>query len=484
MSNLKATAKGASWQTGSVLAQAVIGIAYIAIMSRLLEPSSFGIMAVVNVLVGFAVLFTEFGFGSALIQITDISKGHISSAYILSGITGILVFTILFFLSDPFIAFYDNAFDPLVLRVVSLVVIIRSFQIVSRSLLARQMDFKAISIIDVISILVGNLVVGTYLAFMGLEYWAIVIAQISVATISLVLYIIISKVKLSFAISRKELKEVMSFGSRLTLVRLFNISAKKVDKLLVGKFFGLDMLGFYERLQYVQELPLKYTGSALDLVLFSSFSKMKGDKQRLKQILIPFFNVIFFLFTLLSLIMYYYAELIIQLIAGPKWLEQIGVFKILCFVLAVNSLSRFCDTYIRSTGRLAQVVIVKAVFLLSMVGLLFIFNATIEEAAIAVLVASAIHSLLMIGRLLVEMRELSFKGFYKIFNSSILLICFAFVLNWMLWLSGIEYYGVVPILAIGGIILLPGWFLGSENVIMIKSIASSIRSKFISKRQS
>ena len=90
---------GLVWNFSGSAIQIFAQIIVISILSRILTPEEFGIVAVILIFVSFSELFTQMGISSALIQLPKLTRNHISLGYTLSVIIGIVVGVIFYFIA-------------------------------------------------------------------------------------------------------------------------------------------------------------------------------------------------------------------------------------------------------------------------------------------------------------------------------------------------------------------------------------------------
>ena len=88
---------------GSQLIRIAVQMASVVILSRLLAPSDFGLVASVTPVIGFVSMFQDLGYGQAIVQRTEISQEQISSVFWTTAALGILcaVITIVTVLPSP-----------------------------------------------------------------------------------------------------------------------------------------------------------------------------------------------------------------------------------------------------------------------------------------------------------------------------------------------------------------------------------------------
>ncbi len=113
-------ANGVLWSTLARVGQQFVQLGISIYLARLLAPEAFGLVGMIAVFTGFAGMFTDMGFGSALIQKSDITEQHIQSVFWLNLLSGIVFTLVLFFAAPWIVAFYNtNALQPLT-KVISL----------------------------------------------------------------------------------------------------------------------------------------------------------------------------------------------------------------------------------------------------------------------------------------------------------------------------------------------------------------------------
>jgi len=142
MSLAKRAVRSLNWQVLTLSFQAIATIIFLMIKSRIISKEAFGIFAIVNVLIALLQMFTEFGFGAALIQRKENKPAHISFAFYSTLATGIFLYTIIVLAAPFIVSFYENKFETSVVLAIGLNMIILSLGIVSKSLIMRDLEFK------------------------------------------------------------------------------------------------------------------------------------------------------------------------------------------------------------------------------------------------------------------------------------------------------------------------------------------------------
>ena len=80
--SLKAQAvSGVKWTTLSTVIVNILQLLQLTILARFLDPSEFGLMALVMVVIGFSNSFLDMGISNAIIHKQQISKDQLSTLY-------------------------------------------------------------------------------------------------------------------------------------------------------------------------------------------------------------------------------------------------------------------------------------------------------------------------------------------------------------------------------------------------------------------
>ena len=208
-------------------------------------------MATAMVFVGVLVPLGELGLGAAIIQRTEIDDDLVSKVFgVVLAIS--VTLSVLLYSAAGLIA---NAFDEIrlipVIEVLSLGLLISSFAVVPRALLTREIDFRSQSIVDMVSNLLGGVVV-LVLALEGYAVWALVWSYIILTAVrSVGLNICAARLRWP----RSGIGALVSYGAWLTLANFAWLISVHIDTLLVSKLLGMNPLGFYSVGKQLAHLP-------------------------------------------------------------------------------------------------------------------------------------------------------------------------------------------------------------------------------------
>ncbi|MBT7260058.1 MAG: oligosaccharide flippase family protein, partial [Desulfobacula sp.] len=164
MSVIQKAVQQGSWLAAFKGATQLISWAATIIIARILVPDDYGLMDIATVLTGYASLFSELGLGAAIIQKKDTGQQAVSSVFWFTLMIGLFFGLLCFLLAHPTAVLFNEPRVIPLTRSVSLIFIINGLSIVPLNLMKKQLNFKMIGGIEMLSGL------GSCLGMMGMAY--------------------------------------------------------------------------------------------------------------------------------------------------------------------------------------------------------------------------------------------------------------------------------------------------------------------------
>ncbi|PKR79944.1 hypothetical protein CW751_12745 [Brumimicrobium salinarum] len=324
----KSIVSGFIW---SILGQGgylIIGLVANIILARLLTPFEFGQVGIIMFFIVIAKVLTESGLSGALIRKNDATDEDFSTVFIFNLIISIVLMLLIIGFSGTIANFYDDPQLKYILIASSSVLLFNAFQITKNARLIKDLKFKRKSKYEVLAILCAS-IIGITLAFYGYGVWSIVLMQISTALIlTLLLWIFEPSIK-KLVFRRNSFKSLYKFGVNTTLASLLNTAFDNIYQLILGRYFAISQTGLYYQGKKLQEVPVGVIKSTTLGVVFASLSKVQDDSKQFDYLynkIVAFFTVII---GAICLFVFFYAENIIMLLYGEKWIDAVFYLQIL-----------------------------------------------------------------------------------------------------------------------------------------------------------
>lgn len=326
------------WNYIGVFGSSVARIAVTIVLTRLLAPNDFGLLALGLSIIIFGNMFADFGLTSALIQKTPISNTDIRYVFTLQILFG-LILTLSLYIAAPLIAsVYEEEKVTNILRALSLVFFLKSLSLTSISLLRRELEFKKINIIHLSSYMLSYFSIGIPLALLSFGVWSLVAAQLSQALLQTIFTALIRRHPIKPVLIHKDRGQLLNFGGKSITNNIINWSIENANTFLIGYFLGIIALGYYNRIATLAKMPMDMVTRGFQSVLFSFYSKIQDKDEHIIPIYratVSFISLIIFpVFFTLAVI----PESVIGAMFGKTWATHANIMTPLAIAMCVHVL--------------------------------------------------------------------------------------------------------------------------------------------------
>ncbi len=309
------------------------------ILARLLEPDDFGLIGMVTAFTGALGLFRDFGLSSAAIQRPTISDEQISMLFWLNLLIGMGLCIVALALAPAISAFYREPRLTSIAAALALGFVFNSLGLQHASLLQREMRFTALAVINAASLIAAG-VLAIAAAAGGLGYWALVVMALAAPLITSVGSWMMSGWIPGRPQRGTGVSSMIHFGGILTMNSLVQYAANNLDKVLVGRFLGVDALGIYGRAYQLVSIPIDNLNSAAGEVAFSALSRIQDEPARWKSYFLKGYALLLAMTIPIAAICAVSAADLIQVLLGPKWIATVPIFRALTpLILALTIIS-------------------------------------------------------------------------------------------------------------------------------------------------
>lgn len=298
------------------------------VLARLLSPKEFGVIAVATFFIIISKVLTEAGLSGALIRKKDSTELDNSTIFIFNLFVSIGLYIILFFFSPAIEVYYGIQDLSIYVRVLGLVLIINSFQIIQNVRLVKKLEYKKISVYTITSGFLASLI-AISIALLGYGVWALILLQILNALFLTIIYWIKEQGLTVYKFSKASFKELYGFGLYTTLSSLLNTGFDNIYQLILGKYFSLGQTGYYFQAKKLSEIPVGVIKSTTLGVVFSALSNLQDDKKKFDKLYNSIIRIFTVLVGLISMGIFIYSKEILYILYGKQWLGADFYMKIL-----------------------------------------------------------------------------------------------------------------------------------------------------------
>jgi PST family polysaccharide transporter len=343
-------AKGVVWSVIQKWGRESVSFLIFVVLSRLLAPEAFGLVALAAIFTVFIQIFLDQGFGAAIVQRADLEPEHLDTAFWINILTGILLTVGCIAISGLVAAFFDEPRLTLILRWLSIGFILTALSTTQVAILQRKLAFKSLAARSLTATTVGG-IVGIGMAFAGFGVWSLIAQNLANDLASAVVLWRSSNWRPGFKVSKKHYRELFTFGVSVVGNNALNEVVRRSDDFLIGYFLGPTLLGYYTIGYKLLLVIIRVVTGIINGVAFPVFSRLR---QKPKRILRAFYNVTQYTSLLSFPVFIGLATLAPELVLalfGEKWAPSIPVMQVLALIGILQSVLFFNGTIIRASGK-------------------------------------------------------------------------------------------------------------------------------------
>jgi PST family polysaccharide transporter len=331
-------------------ARQLLSLGCVAILARKLGPGAYGLMGMALTVLMFLANFRDLGTAAAIIQRPAISQDLLSTLFWTNAGIGLLLSILAGMGAGPAARFFHQPELAPILRVLSVSFVVMSLGVVQNALLNRQMKFKLTSLADFISSVVGY-GVALPMAIYGHGVWSLVSANLASNLVLAAMYGILSGWLPTMVFSVRELQKVAGFSLNLSAFGLFNYFSRNADNVIIGRFLGLEPLGYYQMAYTLMMYPIQNVTSVLSQVMLPGFSRIQDDNRRFADAYMRSCSMIALItFPIIAGLGVVIKPLALTLL-GAKWIPVIPIFQILAPVGMFQSIQSTTGSIYVAKGR-------------------------------------------------------------------------------------------------------------------------------------
>ncbi|MEQ9583500.1 MAG: MOP flippase family protein, partial [Arenibacter sp.] len=319
MSIKKEALSGVKWTTLSTIILAISALLKISVLARFLDASDFGLMALITFVLGFMDLFMDMGLTSAILHKQNIKKEEYSSLYWLNVGFSFLLFVLILLIS-PFIANIYN--EPELNKLMSIAGLAIIFSAVGRqykTIFQKDLKFKKIAIIDITVIIIA-LISAIIFAVKGFGVYSLVFSALIQYALGNLTYFILGNhdQPLMFHFNYKETEPFLKIGVYQVGGQVVNYFNRDLDVLIIGKFFGSELLGGYSLAKQLVYRPAQVLNPIFTRVASPILAKFQTNILVLKKNYFKLLNLIISVNIPIYLSVIAFAPWIVSILYGPN----------------------------------------------------------------------------------------------------------------------------------------------------------------------
>lgn len=352
MSLREKTISGAKWSALATIIIIGLGLVQMTVLARIVDNREFGLLTVSLVIIALADTLSDFGIANSIIQRKEISNLELTTLYWLNVGLGLVVFAVVFLLSD-FIAgvLHTPALSPLI-KTLSFAFIIIPHGQQFRALMQKELEFSKIGSIETISVLAGFSVTVSAAMYYPFAMTAIIGYLVNtVVRTSLFGFFGRRIYRPGFHFSLKSVSANLKFGAWLTADSVINYVNTNLSTLVLARILGAGVAGGYNLAYNVAVVPPMKLNPIITRVLFPAFAKIQDDTDKLRVNFYKLLSIVGIINFPALLGLLVVSNNFVPLVFGEKWLFITPILQLLCVVGLLRSIGNPIGSLLMAKAR-------------------------------------------------------------------------------------------------------------------------------------
>ena len=332
-------------RVGTQLIAVVVGV----VMARMLGAAEYGLTGALAIFVALSSALTDSGFSYALVRKQQVSEADYNTVFYYNLFIALLLYAAGYFLAPSIAGFFKEPLLVPVARVLFIVFIFNALCIIQNAKLVKEIDFRKVALINVLSIAVSG-IVALVMAFSGYGVWSLVAQTVVQSFVKMVLQWIWGGWRPSWTFSKHSFREMFAFGSNLMIANVLNVLFSNIYSAIIGRLYSNRDLGYYTQAGKWSEIGIGTLYGVIQNSTFTIFSSIQHDKERLLRSYRKTMQLTAFVTFPVLLGLMLTARPFILILLGEKWEHSIPMFSLLLLAGIFTVLTTINGNYIRIEG--------------------------------------------------------------------------------------------------------------------------------------
>ena len=343
------TIRGMAWAYGAYVGGRLLVLVAMAILTRLLTPEDFGVVALTMTFLVFLDAVRDLGLAQAVIvgDARDAPE-RAQTAFSWSVLIGLLLTLATIALAPAVASFFDEPEQRYLLPLMGSTFLIRGLGSTHYALARKSLDYRVRTVSELADVIVRG-VVGIALALLDLGALALVVGYVAGAVASTLSLWALVSFRPRPRLSRLHLREMLAFGGMLTVVDIGAVLVLNLDYVFIGKILGASALGFFTIAFRLPELAIVNLATVAGDVLFPAYAI--ADRARLRTAYLAALRYTAMLTLPIAVVLIVLAQPLILALFGDQWGESAPVMQLLALGALLATLTIPPGTVFKVTNR-------------------------------------------------------------------------------------------------------------------------------------
>ncbi len=332
----RSLARGLAWTAGAKWGSQIFTWITTLLVARLLTPDDYGLVGMAVVFTGLVALVGEFGLGTAVITLRDLTRRQLAQINSLALLLGFVALGVTGLAAVPLARFFAAPELVPVVLVYGVTFVVAGLHTVPLAAMKRDLEFGRVSVIE-IAVAVVSALATLLLALAGLRYWALVLGNVFGHAVRTGLFMYFRPHPFARP-DMRELRQTFTFSSDVLISRLAWYAYSNADFLIAGRVLGRAPLGAYTMAWTLASMPIEKITALVTTVTPSVFGAVQDRMVALRRYMLALTEGLALVTLPATIGMVLVADEFVRLILGEQWIEAILPLQLLGVYASFRSL--------------------------------------------------------------------------------------------------------------------------------------------------
>ncbi|MFL6692061.1 MAG: lipopolysaccharide biosynthesis protein, partial [Ramlibacter sp.] len=320
-------------------------------LARLLGPDNYGVYGIGMVVLTFAAFLSGNSFSYILMLQKEIDDEDVRFAFTWQVIAGAACAAIMAACAPWIADFFGDTRVESMVRWMSVACLLMALTGPATSLLQRDLNFRALGLIQLVSYAIGYLGLGVPMALAGWGAHALAAACVVQSGVAMVASFAVRPHAVRPLLRHRLAAETMDMGRTVFFTNVVNWLLTNIDRLVIGRMLNAHAVGLYSVAYNLASIPNTLLIGALQPTFLATGARLQHDPRQLAKAGLTMLASIVVLITPASVVMALLAGDLVRVIYGPAWQDAGWVMSVLFFCVPAWACWGLSTPVLWNTGR-------------------------------------------------------------------------------------------------------------------------------------
>lgn len=339
------------WSAVSTAARFSLQLLAQVVLARTLGPEVFGIFAIGMVVFTFATFVSGFGFSWSLLQRQTLHDEDIRFAWTWQLLAGAMTMVGVYLLAPLLAGYFKEPRAQSVIEWLSIACLLTSAAAPATYLLQRDLNFRAVGLVQVGSYAAGYVAVGIPMALTGWGATSLVAAWLVQAAVQLGASYALKPHAVRPLFWYPDAVSAMGTGRTVFFTNIINWLLNNMDRVLIGRLLNAQALGLYNVAYNLATMPNTLLLGALQPAFLAAGARLQDEVPRLAQAYFQMLASVLVLGLPVFAFLAFISADLVALLYGAEWREAGWVLAILFLAMPAYVIWGISTPVLWNTGR-------------------------------------------------------------------------------------------------------------------------------------